>query len=178
VEITTIETIIRAERTEDREAITDVNTQAFGRKAEAELVERIRQSIGFFPELSLVAERAGRIVGHALFSGVAVQKETGRLDVLALGPIAVVPDVQRQGIGGRLIRAGLEIGAQAGFPAVVLIGHPTYYPRFGFTPAGRHGLKLTFEVPDDVFMAIPLRPAGLDELAGGTVIYPEAFRTG
>lgn len=169
-----IEVSIRPERLEDREAIQHVNTQAFGRAAEAELVDRVRQSDGFLSELSLVAWSAGRIIGHALFSRVHLQTETDRLEILALGPLAVLPEFQRQGVGGRMIADGVERAARDGWRAIALIGHPEYYPRFGFVPASRFGLKSTFQVPDEVFMALPLREGGLDGLTG-MVIFPTAF---
>jgi putative acetyltransferase len=96
------------------------------------------------------------------------------VELLALAPVAVRPGWQRQGIGGQLIRTGLESAAALVFRAVVLIGHPTYYPRFGFTPARSFGLECPFPVPDEVFMALPLRPGGLDGVRG-TIVYPPAF---
>ncbi len=165
---------IRPETAGDQEAIREVNTQAFGRPTEADIVEKVRQSSGFVPELSFVAERNGQVVGHALFSKVAIQGEAESWEVLALGPIAVRPEFQRQGIGGQMIRAGIQRAAASGYRAIVLIGHPTYYPRFGFVPGSRFGLKCSFAVPDEVFMAYPLAPDGLDEVQG-TVLYPPAF---
>jgi putative acetyltransferase len=167
--------VIRSESDKDREAIWALNREAFNRDAEANLVDAIRQSPGFVPSLSLVAEREGEIVGHALFSEAAIESTGGPLTVLALGPVAVRPAFQKQGIGGALIRAGVERGAALDYPAVLLIGHPTYYPRFGFLPGSRYGLKLNFSVPDDVFMALPLRPDGLDGIQG-TFAFPPAFQ--
>jgi putative acetyltransferase len=161
-----LEVHIRPETEGDHLAIRDVNEQAFGRPTEADMVEKVRRSPGFVPELSLVAEQDGQIVGHALFSEVTIEDEGVSWTVLALGPIAVRPEFQRQGIGGRMIREGMVRAAALGYRAVVLIGHPTYYPRFGFVPASRYGLTCTFRVPDDVFMAYPLRPDGLDEVRG------------
>lgn len=119
---------VRQERSEDWEAIQDINTQAFGRPAEARLVDRIRQSQGFIPELSLTAWQAERLVGHALFSRITLQTAAGHQKILALGPIAVLPQHQRRGVGSQLIRAGIEIATEAGWSGIILIGHPTYYP--------------------------------------------------
>jgi putative acetyltransferase len=169
-----IEITIRAENGEDQEAIREVNTQAFGREEEAQLVEELRRLPEFLRELSLVAWHAERIIGHALFSRVRIQNEDGGVEALTLGPIAVLPAFQRQGVGSRLIYAGLDQGKALNYPAVVLIGHPTYYPRFGFLPASRYGLKSRYQVPDDVFMALPLRPDGLAGITGN-VVYPKPF---
>jgi putative acetyltransferase len=165
---------VRPESERDREAIREVNEQAFGRPAEAEIVEKVRQSPGFVPELSLVAERNGLIVGHALFSEVAIKGAEQSWNLLALGPIAVRPEFQRQGIGGLMLRSGLERAAALDYGVVVLIGHPTYYPRFGFVPGSHYGLQCAIPVPDEVFMACLLRPDGLNGIEG-TVVFPPAF---
>ena len=165
---------IRTEAESDREAIREVNEQAFGRLREAEIVEKVRQSPGFVPELSIVAEREGQIVGHALFSEVKIEGADRSWNVLALGPIAVRPEFQKQGIGGQMMQAGLERAAELGYGVIVLIGHPTYYPRFGFIPGSRYGLRCAIPVPDEVFMARLLRPDGLDGIKG-TVVFPPAF---
>jgi putative acetyltransferase len=168
-----MEVRIRPETSTDQGAIREINEQAFGRPNEAGLVDAIRASAAFIPELSLVAERNGVLVGHVLFSPVTVEgaEEAG---LLALGPIAVRPEWQRQGIGGELIRAGLGRAEALGYRAVILVGHPAYYPRFGFTSARACGLEAPFPVPEEVFMALPLRPGGLKGIHG-TVVYPPAF---
>ena len=168
-----VEILIRPETIKDAGAITEINQQAFGRPYEAGVVEKVRESAGFVPELSLVAERDGVLIGHALFSEVTIEGGSS-WTVLALGPIAVRPEFQKQGVGGQLIQAGLERSATLGYGAVVLIGHPTYYPRFGFVPASRFGLKCSISVPDDVFMVCLLRPNGLEGIQG-TVVFPPAF---
>lgn len=169
-----IESNVRPEAPADRDAIRTANELAFGRGDEADIVDLVRASAGFVPELSLVAEHAGRVVGHALFSKVTVQGETEAWPVLGLGPIAVLPDYQGRGIGASLINAGLGRARDLDFLAVVVLGHASYYPRFGFVPASRFGLRSTFRVPDEVFMAMPLHPGSLDSVTG-TVIYPAAF---
>lgn len=169
-----LEVFIRPETQSDQNAIREVNEQAFGRPLEANVVEKVRQSANFIPELSLVAEREGMIIGHILFSELTIEGESRSWTVLALGPIAVRPEFQKQGIGGQMIQAGFERAASLGYGVVVLIGHPTYYPRFGFVPAGHFGLKCSISVPDDVFMAYLLHPNGLDGIQG-TVVFPPAF---
>ncbi len=169
-----MEITIRSETPADAAAIREVTVAAFGGSAGADLIEAVRALPDFNPELSLVAEREGQIVGHALFSNVRVEGEGASVELLALGPIGVRPEWQKQGIGGQLIAVGRERAAALGYRAILLIGHPSYYPRFGFVPAGRFGLKSTFRVPDEVFMALPLFPDALDGIHG-TVRYPAAF---
>ena len=169
-----LEVYIRPETENDQDAIRDVNEQAFGRPLEAGVVEKVRQSANFVPELSLVAEREGQIIGHAMFSELTIEGESRAWTVLALGPIAVRPEFQKQGVGGQMIRAGFERAASLGYGVVVLVGHPTYYPRFGFVPASQFGLQCSIPVPDAVFMAYLLRPDGLDGIQG-TVVFPPAF---
>ena len=165
---------IRPETQSDQDAIREVNEQAFGRPLEANVVEKVRQSSGFLPELSLVVECEGQIIGHVLFSELTIEGENRAWTVLALGPIAVRPEFQKQGIGGKMIQAGFERATTLGYGVVVLIGHPTYYPRFGFVPESQFGLKCAIPVPDDVFMAYLLCPDGLDGIQG-TVVFPPAF---
>jgi putative acetyltransferase len=165
---------VRPETPADRTAIREINEQAFGRPNEARLVDAIRSSPDFIPQLSLVAEQDGSLVGHVLFSPLTIQGIEG-LGLLALGPIAVRPEWQRQGVGGQLIRIGLERAAAMGYRAVVLVGHSTYYPRFGFTSARAYGLEAPFPVSDEHFMALPLQPGGLDGVRG-TISFPPAFR--
>jgi putative acetyltransferase len=165
---------IRPERREDADAVEQVNTEAFGAEGEARLVNAVRPLDAYVPELSLVAEREGTVVAHALFSRVQIEGNPQAEMLLALGPVAVLPERQRQGIGTMLIRAGLERAAALGFAGVVLVGHPSYYPRFGFRSAKEFGLRLPFPVEEEAFMALPLRPGGLDA-AAGTVVYSEPF---
>jgi putative acetyltransferase len=167
-------TIVRPETPADQAAIRAVNEQAFGKPNEANLVDALRVSPAFIPDLSLVIVLDGQAVAHVLFSRVTIEGDGEPVEVLALAPVAVRPEWQRRGIGSRLIGAGLERARALGYRAVVLIGHPTYYPRFGFTPARAFGLECPFPVPDEAFMALPLRPGGLDGVRG-TVVYPSAF---
>lgn len=167
---------IRPEGPGDQRAVRRVNEEAFGGAVEADLVEALRAAGAV--TLSLVAEQDDRIVGHILFSPVTIGAGTASGHGLALGPMAVVPDLQRRGIGGRLVEAGLDACRRAGHERVVVVGHPAYYPRFGFVPASRFGLACEFEVPDEVFMALELRAGAYAEVAGTVRYRPEFARAG
>jgi len=165
---------IRPETPADAAAICAVNTQAFGRDSEARLVELVRASAHFVPELSLVAVDGGAPVGHILFSGIVIRTAEKRIDALALAPMAVLPGWQGRGVGSALVRHGLEESVRLGHAIVVVVGHARYYPRFGFVPARPRGLDAPFPVPDPSFMVQTLRPGALDGVRG-TVEYPPAF---
>lgn len=115
--------------------MSDVNRRAFGQDAAAVLVDALRA--GGYAEVSLVAEVAGRVVGHILFSRLPIRTAAGTVDAVSLAPMAVLPDHQRHGIGGELVRAGLEARRAGGHRIAVVLGHPAFYRRFGFTPPGR-----------------------------------------
>jgi putative acetyltransferase len=166
------EILIRPETSADRPAIRTVVAAAFGQPAEADLVDALRDNGGV--TLSLVAEREGEIVGHILFSPVTVESGGGAFAALGLAPMAVAPSCQRQGIGSRLIRAGLEECRRVGHEVVVVLGHPEYYPRFGFVPSKPLGIRYVDEVPDDVFMVLELRRGALAG-RGGVVRYRPEF---
>jgi predicted N-acetyltransferase YhbS len=161
----------RPESPEDIDAIRAVNRAAFPTSAEAEIVDALRADPeAWIPSLSIVAvDDSGRVVAHALFSRCRVGSEPA----LVLGPCAVLPEVQRQCAGSAAIRAGLEAARAMGEGLVVVLGHPAFYPRFGFAPASRWGIVPPFEVPHDVIMALPLDP---DRPApSGIIVYPPAF---
>lgn len=163
---------IRAERPEDFEAIARVNEAAFARPDEANLVAELRR--GTVHHVSLVAELAdGRVVGHIFFSPVTIRGHEGPT-TMALAPMAVDPMHQRTGIGTALVEHGLAACRAVGAGAVIVLGHRTYYPRFGFSPASRLGLSPPYEVPDEVFMAIELTPGYLNGVEG-TVRFHPAF---
>jgi len=126
---------IRVEREGDCEAVFNVHKRAFGRENEARLVEKIRKLDYFIPQLSLVAVKDDEIAGHILFSYVTIQTRTGDVPALGFAPVAVLPKFQKQGIGSELILQGLNECRRLGHRIVVLVGHPDYYPRFGFLPA-------------------------------------------
>jgi len=163
--------LVRPETDHDHAAIAEITEAAFGRPVEARMIEDVRVSEGYVPELSLVAEDGDEVVGHVMLSYVSL--EDGR-PLLALGPIAVRPDRQGAGIGGTLVRAGLERADERGEPLVLLLGHPTYYPRFGFRPAAGMGLLPPDpRIADEPWMAIPLTAYSPD--LRGRVVFPPAF---
>jgi putative acetyltransferase len=164
--------IIRQERPEDVAGIRHVNEQAFDGPAEADLVDLLRTRGKVV--LSLVAAQDDRIVGHILFSPVMIESD-GKLDASAAGlaPMAVLPELQKQGVGSRLVKHGLEQCRKIGYQCVVVLGHADYYPRFGFLPASRYGLKCVYDVPDEVFMAIELREGALAGRTGIVKYQPE-----
>lgn len=166
--------MIRAEKNEDIAAIHSVNCQAFGQEEEAILVQRIRESSGFIPELSLVAVKGSQVVGHILFSQIQIETSAENVTVLSLAPMAVLPEFQNSGIGSQLVREGLKKCREMGHTIVVVIGHPQYYPRFGFVPARKKGLDLPFAVPDEAFMVCELAPDALEGIKG-MVKYPPEF---
>jgi putative acetyltransferase len=168
-------TLIRPETAADVAAIDTVNKQAFaGREAEPGLVNAIRLSAGFIPELSLVAEQNGQIVGHILFSRIHIQTDNGLLPALALAPLAVLPEYQRRGIGSALVRHGLQECQRLGQAVVIVLGHPTYYPRFGFSARLAKALECPFGNFGEAWMALEIIPAALAEVRG-RVVYPPAF---
>jgi putative acetyltransferase len=153
---------IRSETPQDEAEISRIHEEAFGQEAEGELVGKLRNR-GMLT-ISLVALYDGRVVGHIAF----------RFQAIAMGPMAVVPACQRKGIGSQLVRAGLKECRHLGYDIVVLVGHPDYYPRFGFVLAGPKGIECEFEVPDEAWMLLELRE---NALAGkrGTVSFQAEF---
>lgn len=159
---------IRPETPDDYQAVHQLHAAAFGRAAEADLVDRLR---GVASTLSVVATDAiagvEQIVGHIFFSPVTIAISGAQAGlILGLAPVAVRPDYQRQGIGSRLIRQGLEACAQIGCKAVVVLGAPDYYGRFGFVTAKTMGLGCEYPVPDEAFMVLELEPGALHGYAG------------
>ncbi|BFT72175.1 GNAT family N-acetyltransferase [Paenibacillus sp. P36] len=167
---------IRSEEMKDHQAVYQLNVEAFGhREDEAQLVERIRASEGFIPELSIVAEMNHQIVGHILLSKAHVVDEDKEHEVIALAPIAVKPDFQKQGVGAQLILEGIRKTKDLGYGAIFLIGHPSYYPKFGFVPARTFGFELKqFQVPDEVFMVCEIIEGYLKDWSG-ELRYPDSF---
>lgn len=162
---------IRAEAAEDIRAVHRVNELAFGQPDEADLVDALRAAAR--PYISLVAVSQGRVVGHIFFSPVTLEAEASTCAILSLAPMAVLPEYQRQGVGSRLVREGLKECQRIGCDAVVVLGHPEYYPRFGFVPASQRGLRCEYPVPDEVFMVAELKPNALS--GPGLVKYRPEF---
>jgi putative acetyltransferase len=157
--------LIREEKPADLPAIRTVNELAFGQKTEADIVDRLRESCQGI--ISLVAEQEGKIAGHLLFSPVAIENPPGAVQGMGLGPMAVLPECQRQGIGAALVWKGLFGLKDRGCAFVLVLGHPEYYPRFGFEPASRRNLRSQWQgVPDEAFMVLVLDGAALKGVAG------------
>jgi len=165
---------VTPERPEHHGAVYQVHQEAFGRPDEARLVESLRRSPAFIPELSLVALDGSQVVGHILFSRIVVRSSTESHRALALAPMAVLPPFQRRGIGTRLVRKGLEDARALGHRVVIVVGHPRYYPRFGFVPAEPLGIRAPFAVSSGAFMVRGLEPDALLGLEG-EVEYPPEF---
>lgn len=166
--------VIRQETPEDHAAVYEVVRAAFcsaghSDGTEQDLVEALRTSSAFLPELSLVAEKGGAVVGHILFTKVGIGSSTQ----LALAPLSVLPDQQRRGIGSALVREGHRIAAALGFGYSVVLGSERYYPRFGYVPARRLGITAPFDAPDENFMACALRDDA--PAVAGTVVYAPEF---
>ena len=152
---------IREEHPCDIAAIRDVNKRAFGQDQEGNIVDALRSNGDAW--LSLVATLNGRVVGHIMYSPLSVG---GDMEGVALGPMAVLPEYQRQGIGSKLVEAGNRKLKDTGCPFVIVLGHANYYPRFGFRPASSHGIKCEWEVPDDVFMLLVLDQQKMQGVSG------------
>ena len=171
---------IRKETLDDYDRVIQLTEQAFetleiSSHNEGKLVDKLRKAPTFIPELSLVAELDGRLVGHILFTPLQIKNEHDSFTSLVLGPVSVLPEFQKRGIGGQLIRAGHQKAKELGFQSVILIGHPEYYPRFGYKPASTWGIKTQVPLPsDDVFMAVELTEGALGNVSG-VVIFPPEF---
>ena len=169
---------IRQEQQNEYRETEEVVQQAFlneefSDKTEHELVKRIRECDAFVPELSIVAVDE-EIVGHIMLSKIKIEKDGASVDSLALAPVSVATGHQKKGIGGKLIVAALEKAKELGYGSVVVLGHPEYYPKFGFKKASEWNIKAPFEVPDEVFMAMELRENALEGVKG-IVQYSSAF---
>ena len=164
--------LIRVEQPNEVEQIFQVHIDAFAGDTEAKLVNMLRECAQQF--ISLVAVRDNQIVGHIVFTPVDLSNGTSELRIMGLGPMAVVTDYQRQGIGSALVKEGLKQVTELGYDAVVVLGHANYYPRFGFVPASQYQIKSEYDVPDDVFMILELTPGALQG-KHGTIKYHQAF---
>lgn len=164
---------IRPENIHDYYSIAKVNTLAFGGKKEAQLVEMIRTSNAYINQLSLVVEIGNNIVGYIMFSYVDLVAEE-QLPVLSLAPMAVHPNMQRQGIGKALLKTGLELADKRGEALVVVLGYPKLYKPFGFQPSINYQIESPFDVPEEVFMVKTL--SGYEAKYKGNIVYPPAFQ--
>lgn|SRR5690606_11040745 len=170
---------IRTEEPSDYSVVFTVIEKSFANVEHSDhreqfLVERLRKSTAFVPELALVAEVDGEIIGYILLTKIQIKSERESTTSLALAPVAVLPTYQGKGVGGQLIEAAHERAKGLGFAAVVLLGHEDYYPRFGYKSAKAYGIELPFDVPDENCMAIELVEGALSKV-NGVVEYPTAF---
>lgn len=154
---------IRFESPDDAASIYFVNEQAFQQPNEAQLIDKLRKNLKFY--LSLVAILDNQIVGHIFLSPVELENNS-TFKGLGLAPLAVLPQYQRQGIGSKLVEKALEIAKETGYEAVVVLGHPHFYQRFGFSSAKLRGISCEYPVPDDVFMALELKTNTLQSKTG------------
>ena len=158
---------IREETADDVAAIRDVNRRAFGQDQEGSIVDALRMNDAAL--LSLVATLDDRVVGHIMYSPATIGDVTGA----ALGPMAVLPEHQRLGIGSKLVAAGDQKLKAAGCPFIIVLGHPTFYPRFGYRPASTHAITCAWDVPDEVFMLLILDPSRMRGVSGLANYRPE-----
>lgn len=168
---------IRTETPFDIKEIFAMHNDAFAQDGEARLVNALRNDGDFSADLSLVAIHEDRIIGHVLFPPIAIESDDTTqkgVPARALAPLGVDPAFQCQGVGAALLEEGLNTCRRLGHRAVIVVGHPGYYPRFGFSTARSFGITAPFPCPDEAFMAIELVPGGLDGVHG-TVRYPPAF---
>lgn len=165
---------IRPETQADHLVIAQIHELAFGREEEADLVEKIRNSQYYIPQLTLVAQLNNSVVAHAMFSYIHLVGEK-TFQVIGLAPIAVHPDFQNQGIGSALVNAGLKEANVLRFGLIVVLGHPQFYSRFGFKPSVDFGIESSFPVPEDAFMVKPL--TNYHSKYQGNIVYPESFNS-
>ena len=164
-------TQIRPENGDDKAAVFVVNTAAFPTDAEARLVDALRESA--MPYVSLVVVQGDELLGHIMFTPVTLAP-VDDLNIMGLAPMAVLPERQNGGIGTALVEAGLHRCRALGVGAVAVLGHPDYYPRFGFTPSANWRIKSEYDVPEEAFMIMELSPGHL-ERRHGTISYHPAF---
>ncbi len=165
---------LRYENRRDYKDIIRINDLAFGQKNEGILIEHLRKNRDFLPELSIIAEKDGIIIGHILFFPVQIKSKDNSYKSVSLAPMAVLPEYQNQGIGSKLVRYGLEKCRERGYQSVIVLGHPEYYPRFGFEKASKWDIRPPFEAPDEAFMALELIEGGLKGTSG-VVEYPDEY---
>jgi len=162
---------IRSELPADAPAVRHVHDQAFGQSDEADIVERLRAAGKVV--VALVAEQNGVVVGHIVFSPVTIEREGRPCAAVALAPMAVLPTHQHRGIGRRLVEEGIMACKELGHVRIVVVGHPQYYPWFGFAPARRYGLRCEYDVPDEAFMALALTAEAFRDCNGLVKFAPE-----
>ena len=162
---------IRQEQPQDLKTIREVNRRAFGQTQEADLVDKLRQNCHEL--LSLVALRQNEVVGHILFTPVTIENAARTVQGMGLAPMAVLPEYQRQGIGSKLVRSGIEQLKKRQCPFIIVLGHAEYYPKFDFEPASRFGIRSEWQVEDGVFMILLLNESEMQGISGVARYLPE-----
>lgn len=171
---------IRQEKEADQQQVFDVIEKAFEKeeysdKKEHFLVERLRKSTAFVSDLSLVADLDGVIVGYILLTKIKLNGDEGKIQSLALAPVAVHPDYQHKGVGTQLIEAAHSKAKELGFESVIVLGHPDYYPRFGYQKAADFAIKLPYNVPEEYCLALELKANSLRNRGNTTVELSKEF---
>ncbi|UWY26293.1 N-acetyltransferase [Flavobacterium sp. TR2] len=174
-----MEITLRQENKNDFQSVFQLIEKAFEKEEYSDhkeqfLVERLRKSDAFIPELSIVAELDGKIVGYILFTKLKIKNDLNSFESLALAPVSVLPEFQGKGIGSKLILHGHEIAKDLGYKSVILLGHQDYYPRFGYELCEKYNIKMPFDVPAENCMVIALTEDGLKNV-NGEVVYPSVF---
>jgi putative acetyltransferase len=163
--------IIREETAEDISGIREVNKAAFETDGEADIVDLLREKKKFI--FSLVAEIDEQIVGHILFTPASIVYKDDNFDAAGLAPMAVLPGYQKSGIGKALVNKGLELLRDTVYDVIIVLGHPEYYPKFGFELASKYGIIYEHEVPDEAFMVLELKEGVLKHIQGIAKYQPE-----
>lgn len=166
--------VVRQETPIDYPSVYNINIAAFKHGEEAKLVDRLRSSSTFIPELSLVACVDNNVVGYILFTKINIVGNGDNRESLALAPVSVLPEWQKRGIGSILINRGLELAKELGYKSVIVLGHEDYYPRFGFSPTNKWGIKPPFNIPEKLFFGLELEENAFANL-DGTVVYSKEF---
>jgi len=168
--------VIRSERKEDFDKITEINDQAFGLPDEGNLIINLRKTRDFNAHLSLVAVDADndKTMGHILFYPIKIKSGDTEYQSLSLAPMSVLPEFQRKMIGSKMVTEGLIREKNLGYKSVIVLGHVNFYPRFGFQPASKWGINCPFDVPNEAFMTLELVENGLHKTEG-VVVYPKEF---
>lgn len=171
--------IIREELSNDYKEVEKVieesfKTAEFTDNQEHNLVRRLRQSDEFIKELSLVAEKNNKVVGHILLTKALIKDKYKSTETLALAPLSVLTEYQKTGVGKALMNRAIELSKELGYKSIVVLGHENYYPKFGFEKASIYGIKAPFEVPDEAYMILELIPNALMGVTG-IVEYSKAF---
>ncbi|RKR08673.1 putative N-acetyltransferase YhbS [Flavobacterium sp. 90] len=170
---------LRRENEKDHKSVFQLIEKAFENEEYSDhkeqfLVERLRKSDAFIPELSIVAEVGNEIVGHILLTKLEIKNDTTSFESLALAPVSVLPEFQGKGIGSKLILYSHKIAKELGYKSIILLGHQDYYPRFGYELTNKYGIEMPFDVPAENCMVIALTENGLSGV-NGKVVYATAF---